>query len=233
MRLYANFRIKARALVQKIGFIRYHLNMNKPTIFIEQHKRATAEAISIIDRLMPDAHAFTSRYNMLDFALNKLGEGLIAEFGVHNGTSINYMARKTSRIIHGFDSFEGLPESWSGVFSKGTFNLDGKEPKVRKNVKLYKGFFSETLPLFLEKNKESFAFIHIDADLYSSTKCIFDLIKERIKSGTIIQFDEFFNYPGWQRGEYRAFEELKGEMQFNIEYLGYTGISQVLLKIID
>lgn len=195
---------RLRELVRRIGFVRYHFNVNQPTIFMEQHKLATVEAISLIDRLMPNAHAFVSRYDMFNFALNNLKEGLIAEFGVYKGTSINYIAKKTSRIIHGFDTFEGLPESWSGQFSANTFSCSKRMPKVRKNVRFYKGLFSETLPKFLEEHKEAFALIHIDCDLYCSTKCVFDFIKGRIKSGTIIQFDEFFNYPGWQKGEYKS-----------------------------
>ena len=35
----------------------------------------------------------------------------------------------------GFDSFEGLREDWAGTdVEKGHFNLDGKIPKLNKNV---------------------------------------------------------------------------------------------------
>lgn len=45
---------------------------------------------------------------------------------------------------------------------------------------------------------EPLAFGHCDADLYSSTKDVFDALGDRIVTGTILQFDEFFNYPGWR-----------------------------------
>jgi hypothetical protein len=39
--------------------------------------------------------------------------GLILEFGVFSGNSINIIADKFPlRTIYGFDSFEGLPEEW-------------------------------------------------------------------------------------------------------------------------
>jgi len=45
-------------------------------------------------------------------------------------------------------------------------------------------------------------FIHIDCDLYSST--IFDLWGNKIVEGTILVFDEYFNYPGWLHGEIKT-----------------------------
>jgi len=36
---------------------------------------------------------------------------------------------------------------------------------------------------------------------YSSTKTVFDTLADRIVPGTVIVFDEFFNYPGSKRGE--------------------------------
>jgi hypothetical protein len=34
-------------------------------------------------------------------------------------------------------------------------------------------------------------------------------------------FDEFFNYPGWRQGEYRAFTEFVEEQGVCFEYVGY------------
>lgn len=62
---------------------------------------------------------------------------------------------------------------WQAVFEKGSFKLDAL-PSVEKNVHLIKGFFSDSIRLFLGNNNENCAFIHIDCDLYSSTKTIFN-----------------------------------------------------------
>jgi hypothetical protein len=75
--------------------------------------------------------------------------------------------------------------------------------------------------------------LHIDSDLYSSAKTIFKNLGHLIKSGTIIVFDEYFNYPGWERNEYKAFSEFIDENKKRYEYLGYVGIhSQVAVKIL-
>ena len=158
------------------------------------------------------------------------------EFGVYKGETINIISEaKPDKIIYGFDSFEGLPEDWryqwNFNFSKGSFGLNGKMPRVNSNVRLVKGWFNETLPEFVKAHREPCAFIHVDCDLYSSTKTIFDNLKDKIVSGTVIAFDEFFNYPGWQEGEYKAFTELVAEKNFEFEYIARTDKEQVAVKI--
>ena len=58
-------------------------------------------------------------------------------------------------------------------------------PKVKENVELHKGWFNESLPPFLEQHPGPVAFIHVDCDLYSSTKTLLDLLAPRIRPGTV------------------------------------------------
>jgi hypothetical protein len=105
-------------------------------------------------------------------------------------------------------------------------------PSVRPNVILHKGWFDKTLPQFRQDYPQRIAFLHLDADLYSSTKTVFDLIGDRIVPGTIIAFDEFFNYPNWQNdGECRAFREFAASKKISFEYLGYAN-TQLSVKIL-
>jgi hypothetical protein len=159
--------------------------------------------------------------------------GLMLEFGVFSGSTINFMAKKTTNTIYGFDSFEGLPESWGRtdmIFNKGAFNLKGKLPKVHQNVKLIKGWFNETLPKFLEEHTGPITFLHIDCDLYSSTKTIFDLVKGRLAPGCVIVFDELLNYPGWEIHEWKAWWEMVDETGIKYEWIGMNGIPIVDIK---
>ena len=150
--------------------------------------------------------------------------GLFMEFGVWNAETTNRIADYvgSSRTVHGFDSFEGLPEDWADGYKKGTFNLHGKLPRVRPNVKLHVGWFNETLPQFSESSIEKISFLHIDCDLYSSTKAIFDHLGDRIVPGSIILFDEYFNYYGWRDHEYRAFKEFVEERSLSYKYVAYN-----------
>ncbi len=168
--------------------------------------------------------AFENRMQLLSFALSQVNvNGKYFEFGVYKGESINYIAGiKSDKTIYGFDSFEGLPESWTANHQKGHFKLPAL-PKVRKNVELVKGWFDETIPAFSQKHGDfKVAFIHADSDLYSSTKTMFNLLKDHITTGTVVVFDEYFNYPNWEEGEFKAFQEFVKENNLKYEYLGYT-----------
>ena len=81
-------------------------------------------------------------------------QGYCMEFGVWEGKSINYMAKKRPDItFYGFDSFEGLNEDWMGTrMTKKFFSNNGKMPKVHKNCFLIKGKVQDTLDGFLKNN---------------------------------------------------------------------------------
>jgi hypothetical protein len=153
--------------------------------------------------------------------------GLILEFGVYKGRSINKIGKFfPDRLVFGFDSFEGLPEDFTKKHKKASYTTDGKLPKVRSNVKLIRGWFQDTLPTFLKMELGPVAYINFDADLYSSTKFILDCLKGRIISDTILYFDEFVT-PDFD-GEYRAFKEsgidaeLLGYWWFESEYSSFA-----------
>jgi hypothetical protein len=174
-----------------------------------------------------DAKSVNNRLNLHEYALSKVEfNGLYLEFGVHTGKSINYLASKTTNLVYGFDSFEGLPEFWRQGFVKGHFQLNDL-PDVQKNVKLIKGLFNETLPLFLKNNSNNnIAYLHIDCDLYSATRTVFESLKTMIIPGTIIVFDEYFNFTGWENHEFKAFQEFLLETKLTYKYLVYNELHQ-------
>jgi hypothetical protein len=78
----------------------------------------------------------------------------------------------------------------------------------------------------MEKAKEKrCAFIHIDCDMYISTKCIFDTIGKYIVPGTVIEFDELYGYPGWRENEFKALTEFCEENRMKYEYLCFNDLS--------
>lgn len=138
-------------------------------------------------------------------------DGEVAEFGVHQGNSLAVIAGHfADRTVHGFDSFVGLPESWSGsAKGAGDFSVGGEPPDLAvDNVEFHVGWFVDTVPLYAERHHGPFAFAHLDADLYSSTHTVFEALGEWFVPGTVVVFDEYFGYYSWQRHEHRAFEEL-------------------------
>lgn len=162
-------------------------------------------------------------------------EGINLEFGVYSGSTINYLSSVfKSKKFYGFDSFEGLPEDWvtiNGHFmNKGYFNLNGKMPKVNENVTLIKGWFEDTLPNFINEIKEQVAFINIDCDLYSSTVTVLENCKDLIKKDTLIYFDEFHGYEGYENGEFKAWNEFIKKYNIDFHVICFSP-TQILFKI--
>jgi len=200
----------------------------------ELKKRACIQSAEYVEGNMQTVEVFDHRFKLLGLSLSKvmLG-GLYLEFGVASGSSINYISERVAKDVHGFDAFEGLPENWIEGVGKGAFASGGMAPDVRDNVKLHVGWFEDTLPKFCLANKENIAFMHIDCDIYSATKTVFEYLGDRIISGTVIQFDEYFNYPGWKNHEYKAFQEFVVKKGIKYEYLGYNRMGySVAIKIL-
>jgi len=126
-------------------------------------------------------------------------DGLVLEFGFFKGRTIRVVAQSTDRTVHGFDSFEGLPEDWTGwKRPAGYFALKGALPTVPANVVLHKGWFKDTLPAFVAASTQSVALAHFHCDLYSSTRDVFAALGDRIRPGSVLVFHEYFNYGGWR-----------------------------------
>ena len=71
-------------------------------------------------------------------------DGLILEFGVFSGVTVNRISTVTNKTVYGFDSFEGLPEDWGRGMNKGFFKCD--LPEVNNNVELVVGWFNVGRP---------------------------------------------------------------------------------------
>jgi len=195
---------------------------------VQTSLRVARESEDFVAKKMGMARSYPSKYALFDASLSRVDpklNGMYCEFGVYTGTTINYIASRVNTIVHGFDSFEGLPEDWRPGFESGTFAVEGL-PWVRPNVRLYKGWFKDSLPIFKRDHPEPLAFGHLDADLYVSTKDVFDALGDHIVAGTVLQFDEFLNYPGWQEGESKAFLEFCQARSAEVEYLGYVPTNQ-------
>ena len=165
---------------------------------------------------------------------NLIKEGVVLEFGVFKGHSINFMSNTLKdKLFFGFDSFEGLQENWKGSgLAKNHFSLRGKLPKVNDNVNLISGWFSSTLPQFLKNFNDQICLIHIDCDTYESSKEVLSMLKDYIDKGTVIIFDEYFGYPGWKTGEYKALQEFIIEQNINYKYLAISNQGCCSIQII-
>lgn len=145
-------------------------------------------------------------------------KGEIAEFGTFNGFTARILAKNMKRLhlettLHLFDSFEGLPEISSKpdkdcyevkdlrVWCKTSMSaLPGAEKNIfqsllsflpKDRLKIYKGFFSNTLSKSHFKTK--LALVHVDCDLYQSAYDVLSRLVEwkLLTDGSILIFDDY------------------------------------------
>jgi Macrocin-O-methyltransferase (TylF) len=141
---------------------------------------------------------------------------LYLEFGVHRGASMIYwskLLRCPESRLHGFDSFEGLPEKWNST-PTGFFSTGGAIPVVDDpRVTFFKGWFEDVLPRYSLPDHNHLV-VNLDADLYSSTAYVLNFLKSSMRVGTFVYFDEFSD----RHHELKAFDEFLSatEMQFRV-----------------
>jgi hypothetical protein len=161
--------------------------------------------------------------------------GVIMEFGVQWGAGLVTLLNlrgihepfNFSRTIHGFDTFEGFPETSSldGLARSGDNSTTRSYESVLedllaihesfspishiKKFEVIKGDVHSTVPEWLERNQHSVISLAIfDLDLYAPTKDIMERVIGRMPKGAVIAFDEL-NHPSWP-GETVALQEVIG-----------------------
>jgi len=144
-------------------------------------------------------------------------DGLLLEFGVFKGRTIRKIAATfPDKEIFGFDSFEGFPSDGRNDW-QADFDTRGEFPEVPGNVQLIKGFFETTVPEFVDRHPQNVLLMHIDCDIFSSTRTVFENVRDQIVPGTVIVFDELLHYRGVENHEFLAFFLFLLETGLNFE----------------
>ncbi|MEK9752858.1 MAG: tetratricopeptide repeat protein [Rhodospirillaceae bacterium] len=177
----------------------------------------------------PRTRFFGAAPDVLEFALGKAGnEGLYLEFGVGFGNSLRFLAARTDRRIHGFDSFEGVDAARAGTPAPGASLIE-----VPDNVTLHKGRFSETLPAFARDNSGPVAFAHVDCIGHASARDVFDALGERFVAGTVLVIDRHVGGDGWRQQGVKAFGEFVTRRCVSYEYLAFGIFSnQAVVRVL-
>jgi hypothetical protein len=172
------------------------------------------------------------------FAMNKVTQdkkGLWLEFGVRSGVSAKFFAPfakdfAKNSTLYGFDSFEGIRNDWSSIDEPaGSFTLNAKVPEKIKNCEFVVGWVEDTLDKFLNIHQEVVNFAHFDLDVYEPTKFALSAISDRLVPGSIVMFDEFHGYPGWEFHEKKALEEVLPRNKY--EFIAFSR-KQATIRII-
>jgi predicted O-methyltransferase YrrM len=186
----------------------------------------TSSARFIRDHL-PTTPRFPHAYETLRHAARLATvPGLVLEFGVATGTTLRILAEELpERSIFGFDAFTGLPEDWRTGFAAGTF---AQEPPDVPGAQLVVGLFEDTVPGFAAEHPEPISLLHLDADLYSSTATVLEHVGPHLVDGSVVVFDEYLNYPGWENHEHKAWQEYVDRTGTQFSYEGYTANGEQL-----
>jgi hypothetical protein len=170
----------------------------------------------------------------LDSALLETGQ--VLEFGTATGRTLNQFAYwLPNKTICGFDSWQGLPEKFNdlpaGHFAQAL-------PEVLPNCHLIQGWFGtrpaqdqssiaeHTAATFAAAHPAPIALLHLDADLYSSTKTVLNAFANQIVPGTVILFNEYWNHPTWKKHEFKAWQEHCKMHGIRYQYIGYASDHQ-------
>lgn len=155
----------------------------------------------------------------MEYAATEQLPGDIMEFGTYSGFTARILAeamvkyRKTGSLLL-FDSFAGFPSSPNkadieslkvavqGYWKAGGMNVpqaldrhitDRLTPILGPDrLQVHKGMFENTLRTAVQGRKA--AIVHIDCDLYSSTKYVLETLymNDCLQDGTVLLFDDFY-----------------------------------------
>jgi hypothetical protein len=123
--------------------------------------------------------------------------GDLAEVGVFRGGSARLICQvKGHRTLHLFDTFEGLPEPtaaddgspfWGSEFSAQLETVE-KYLGAYKDVFFYKGLFPRTAGPVADRK---FSFVHLDVDLYDSTKASLEWFYPRLSPRAVVMCHDY------------------------------------------
>ena len=225
--------------VRTFGVIFRVIQINLTGVHYLVNQKALQDSADYAIRNFSNAMIFRRREDLWNYCVDlrpslETDGGIIAEFGVYKGKSLNHFAKKCHKAkVYGFDSFEGSEEDWYGFeLTKGKFSTGGRLPKCAKNVELYKGWFEETVPNFIDKiGLSKVQILHMDADTYKPTAYVLNSLYKNLGKGTIVIFDEYFGYPNFELHEFKAWQELVDSTGLKYRYIGYTEM-QVAIEIL-
>ena len=184
-------------------------------------RRALDETVEYITSDMSEALIRKDAFEVLTFA-SKRGHPrrvvprVRGALGRHDQPHRATLPRQT---VHGFDSFEGLPAPWSGyTLDAGAFSGEGtpdgrrQRRTARRMVRRHVAGLSRIARRRRRLRPHRLRHLQLGKDDPRQ-------LAPRVRPGTIIVFNEYFNYPNWKQHEFRAFQEFCTANRVEYRYL--------------
>jgi hypothetical protein len=173
-------------------------------------------------------------YDVLrEFRKNYQGPFSILECGTADGYAFTkmlyatrYLGMENEVVVHGFDSFKGLPapadqrdeslvsgDSYVEGQYRGSYEALDAYCRSRgyRNYRLHRGYFEDTLTEATLRPLEVALpiLVWIDCNFYSSARTALERLLPYMPSGCVVYFDDYdFNFGSRFTGEARAVDEL-------------------------
>jgi len=189
----------------------YTHKLFKPFAWLDAQKKGQLSKIVLRhERKFKDKN----RYYSLWFQLQRIQKnnipGDLAELGVYKGETAKLIHHLIpDRNLYLFDSFSGLPkqvirEDCDGTVRPQTVKFDNTTPDEvlayingNKLITIKEGIFPETATGLEER---TFAFVHVDADLYQSTLDALQFFYPRLSPGGMILLHDYnHNWEGVEK----------------------------------
>jgi O-methyltransferase len=152
--------------------------------------------------------------------------GAFAEVGAFKGDSAEIVCRvKGDRPFYVFEAFEGLPAAARadsrfkhGMFASSEANLRRRLERYPSTT-VFPGYFPQTASGIVS---ETFSYVHLDVDLYVTTKAALEFFYPRMRAGGRIISHDYSQC----EGVWRAVSEFLADKPEQSEPMG---VSQVLI----
>jgi hypothetical protein len=208
--VYLNFVYKPRLALRRL--VNTFYRMDHVYAVLEEFKRSYKGPFSILEFGVADGYAFAKK-----------------------AFATRYLGMEDDIVCHGFDSFEGLPETadrrdlssirggdWKAGQYRGRYEeLNDYLTARYRNCRLHRGMFDATLTpeLLATLRTDKPILVWIDCDYYTSARVVLERLIPYLPSGCVVYFDEYeFNFGSRFTGEARLVHEInRGEFGDGIE----------------
>jgi hypothetical protein len=151
---------------------------------------------------------------IVEYVTNSRIEGDVLEFGTFNGYTARVLAElmheyRSPKHLHLYDSWEGFPAmegvdaACPEVTTHDTWHQGDCRPAMEQAPEIIKAVLSIILPDRVHTHKgfytpyiqlpEKAAIVHVDCDLYESTKIVLYAAMPLLQQGSVIMFDDWNN----------------------------------------
>jgi O-methyltransferase len=216
---------------------RWSYRISKPHNWDEAVKKgAVSQSLRKIERTYRDKVRFYTFWLQIERIKNNNVPGALAEVGVYQGETARIIHEMNAgRDLHLFDTFEGFPEadlavekSTDSKYHISNFSdtsIEGVKMFINGNerIKFHPGHFPDSAAGLVET---SFAFVHLDADLYQPTLAGLNYFYPRLSHGGVIIIHDY-NHT-WE-GVRQAVDEFSKTIRENfVEIADWNGSTMIV-----